>query len=449
MSFYDGYAYHSASAVTVLISASEQPTLNRMIEAPSDAPDAWFANAFLLAVGEDPLRDEDADGFRLPQPYAPARWGAYPDEAGSPPSRTFNLPGVPHVLEVRRLQTRTPAAGESKVSVIEEDDSAPDPLTLATDRMNTGPATAHSSWQTSAAPLSVREVNTELTDQYGVVQPHVDPSLILDLGYGISSDCLLVQLLRVLPPVRRLALRAHIREAGLLDRASFTEADAAALFAGLRVLIERIGPDGVEQSDDGWLSDDVLHDVERTLGWTSQLRVRFASARGSDEHPGASLLASARSLRLVRRFKGRVVLTNRAKELHTLPTRYVGLLVDHAVGSSRRSGYFRSADGDEPRAIVALTLLSIADGSAASRRDVAEIVARGVAVLDRRAHPYRHYESDAYWLGDFGDDALFSDSTVEDTIARTLDRIMPTGCADSFEELTPAMRRLAHTALLF
>lgn len=451
MSYYDGYAHRSASAVTVLISAPEQPTLNRMIETPTDAPDAWLANAFLLSIGEDPLPEVDAESFRLPQSHAPSPWGSYgrsPFDSEPNPSRAFTLPGVPHSLEVQHVHTRVPAVGEAKVSIIEQDDPVPALVDAALDRTSTSLAPVHASWQTSAAALSVREVNTELADQYGVVQPRFDSSLVVDLGHGVSSGCLLVRLLRVLPPVRRLALRAHLREFGLLNRPVFSEADADALSEGLRVLIDRIGPDGVEQSDDGWLSDRVLHDVERTLGWTSELQARLASARGSDAPPGASLLSTARELRLVRRLKGRIILTNLAKGLRALPTGFIGVLANYAAHGPRHSGYYGSADSNDAQSIVALALLSIADGSAVSRADVPDVVARGGAVLERRAATYGHYGTEHHWPGYLGGDVLFSESNLADIIARTLDRLTPPGYAESFGEFTPAVRSLARAALL-
>lgn len=451
MSYHDDYAHQPASAVTVLISASAQPALSRVIEVPSDAPDTWLANAFLLSVGEDPLPDDDADDFRLPQPYPPFAWapfGRFPDDDETNSSRAFTLPGVPHDLELQRLSTRVPTMGEAKVSIIEQDEPAPDQVRASLTRTRTSLAPRHAGWQTSAASLSVREVNTELADQYGLVQPRLDGSLVVDLGNGVPPNGALVQLLRMLPPVRRLALRAHLRETGLLDRPAFSEADADTVSEGLRVLIDRIGPDGVEQPDDGWLSDDVLHDVERTLGWTSEPQARLASARGSDVRPGASLLRTARDLRIIRRLKGRIVLTSVGKELRALPIRAIGLLAGYAVRGARRSGYHRSADCDDPSAVVALALLSIADGSAVSRADVPGVVARGIAVLKRRATPYGYYETDAYWPGYLDSDALFSESNVAEIIARTLERLVPVGCTESFGEFTPVVRRLAHAALL-
>ncbi|MFA4896968.1 MULTISPECIES: hypothetical protein [Microbacterium] len=186
-SYYDGYVHPSASAVTVLISAPGKPTLNRIIEVPSDAPDAWLANAFLLSIGEDSLTDDDVEDFRLPQAYEPLLWGSYgrsPFDDEPNLSRSFTLPGVPHDLEVHRLHTRAPAVGEPKVAIIEHDDPAPTPVSAAHDRTSTStsPSTSTSTspststvpvnvnWQTSTASLSVREVNTELADQYGVVR---------------------------------------------------------------------------------------------------------------------------------------------------------------------------------------------------------------------------------------------------------------------------------------
>lgn len=451
MSYYDGYVHASASAVTVLISASGQPELNRIIELPGDAPDAWLANAFLLSIGENPLADDDAEDFRLPQAYGPLPWGSYgrsplDDEANL--SRSFTLPGVPHELEVHRLHTRAPSVGEPNVAIIEQDDPDPTPVSAARDRTSASTAPANVNWQTSAASLSVREVNMELADQYGVVQPRFDHSLVVDLGHGVSSGCLLVELLRALPPVRRLALRSHLRETGLLDRPVFSEADAAALSDGLRALIDRIGSNGLEQSENGWLSDDALRDVEQVLGWTSELQVRLASARGSDVSIGASLLSTARELRLVRRLKGRIVLTSVAKALRARPDGFVLHLAHLATHGAGQSGYHRPEDSHESQMIIALALLSIADGSAQSRADVVDVVARGVAVLERRAALYGDYGTEHYWHEYPGGDALFSENNISSIIDRTLDRLEPPGRPESFIQFAPAVRRLAHAALL-
>lgn len=442
MSKFNGYAHSPSTTVRVSISAPEHPELERTIEAPSDAPDAWVANAFLLSIGEDPLPDDDADRFMLPSSYAVSRWSQYGEYGERPtPSPTFTLPGVPHELEADRVQTRRPAVGEPKVAIVDQGESV-------VDHVSTAPDATHANWQTSAGSLSTREVNTELAAQYGFVQPSFDHSLLNDLGPGVPSGCLLVSLLRALPPVRRLALRAHLRQAGLLVQPVFAEAEIFELFEGLCVLIDRIGHVGIEQSEDGWLPDGVLRDVERMLGWASESQERSASASEAVESPVEALLASARALRLIRRLKGRIILTNLAKDVRAAPTKFAGLLACYAARGTRRPGYDAFIDSGDAHVIVALALLSIADGTAASRADVPGVVARGVTAVKRGMTHYRYDDMGYDYPRHFGGDAPFSDRSIANSITGVLDRLAAAGGAESFREFTPAERRLAHAALL-
>ena len=441
MSYFKGFAHNSATAVRVIVSAPEHPELDRTIEAPNDAPDAWIANAFLLSIGEDPLPYDDAERFALPFTYASSRWPWYGGHDDGPASRTFTLPGVPYELEAEQVHTRTPAVGEAKVAIIRQDELSDHVST--TPAREHGPDAAHANWQSSAGSLDTREVNVELAAQYGVVQPRVDHSLVNDLGPGVRSGCLLLKL----PPVRRLTLRVHLRGGGLLDRPVFSEADVDDLSEGLRVLIDRIGHDGVEQSEDGWLPDDVLQDVERMLREASTSQGRSVSAHGADATAGAALLAKARALRLIRRFKGRIVLTNLAKGLRADPKKIVGLLEAYVALGPRRSMYDYYSHTRESEAAVALTLLSIADGTATCRAEVPDVVARGVAVLKRNRDEYGYgYEDE--WPRYFGNDAPFSEHSIAHTVSGVLDRLTTTDGTEPFSEFTLAERRLAHAALL-
>lgn len=52
------------------------------------------------------------------------------------------------------------------------------------------------------------------------------------------------------------------------------------------------------------------------------------------------------------------------------------------------------------------------------------------------------------WPRHFGSDAPFSEHSIAHTISGALDRLTAADRTESFDEFTPAERRLAHAALL-
>lgn len=101
---------------------------------------------------------------------------------------------------------------------------------------------------------------------------------------------------------------------------------------------------------------------------------------------------------------------------------------------------------------VALALLAIADRTAHSGEDLAEVVARGVAVLARNddSHePVYDYDDSYGWGCHGGDaDALFTPDSVAELLSRVVATLASMGGVGSFGVFTPAVRRLAHAALV-
>src|SRR5699024_4257372 len=109
-------------------------------------------------------------------------------------------------------------------------------------------------------------------------------------------------LLVALPPARRLALRAYLADAGLLGPYVLDPEVAAELLTPMRWLIDRLGPDGVEQTEHGELPSWLADEVADAMSWT--VAPNSPSLPGQ-ALPGQALLDLARASRFIRRFRGR------------------------------------------------------------------------------------------------------------------------------------------------
>jgi len=332
-------------AVHARVRVLGHPELERMIEVPRDAPGHWVITAYLLSIGVD-------EGGGDPEPE-PQFWV----EPWNERVRVVEVAGFPHVLEITTWYARVPEAGEQRVCILDDEGGGP--------ARRIGPEAA-SAWWTDSPPFRIDRVNQELARMFGVVVPR-----FADHGaerYGMPVERLLADL----SPVRRLSLQAHLDDIGL-EESVVVRDDLVAATEGIRALLDRFGPDGVGQdATTGWLPRGMLQRTVRELNWT----VRDGSLLPDPED---ALVALARRMRLIRRLRGDVVLTNRGHELAREPERCRRELRDVLAGAGRERSWM------EPTTDVALVLLAIADGTIASMDDVSEALARGRGARGR--HP--------------------------------------------------------------
>lgn len=223
----------------------------------------------------------------------------------------------------------------------------------------------------------------------------------------------LTALLHGLPPERRLALRAHLDDSGILDGRPLDPAHAASLLDGLRWLVERLGPEGIEQNEHRELPNWVAREAEAALAWESTPE--------SPASPGHSVIALARSARFVRRLRGRILPTARTRTLAVTPVRSVADV--RTTFGDRVSRYTWMHDHAQT-----LALLAIADGSAFDAADAVRHTVDGLRVLA------------SHEPGDIEERAR---SAVQDLMTV----LAPLGGRGSYGRLTPAVRAFARTQL--
>ena len=176
----------------------------------------------------------------------------------------------------------------------------------------------------------------------------------------------------------------------------------------------------------------LLGEVIESLGWTDA-----ADAAGID--PAAALLALARAARLVRRLRGRVVVTNMGRALALGQDR----AFDEVIHAVRESGRDRWPWGGHPRDLT-LALLAIADGAARTLADLPDLVASGRAAFEAG------HDRVATYLESSGG-SLFGKVTPADAPSVThalSERLSALSDPGAFGVVTPAMRSIARLALL-
>ncbi|HWV49147.1 MAG TPA: hypothetical protein VN035_06785 [Microbacterium sp.] len=399
------------SAVHARLSVAGHPELDRVIEAPAGGSSSCVVDAYLLSIGvrRDATYGDDERYFEM----RPSSW-RYRD------SQSLRIPGVPHVVDVEIVDADAPAVGQPRVAVVAGEPIESLPMATV--------------WQTDPPPFRLDHVNLELLRRYGVVLPYFDDGGLAKLEPRVRAGSHIASLLRALEPVRRLALRAHLDDVGILRDASQDAGSPDVATASLRMLVHHVGVVGLAQDPTtGWVAESDAEAVVDQLDWSS------ASAEGVGE-PRDVLFAFARRTKILRRLKGRVVVSKLGRDL-----------VEPGRRSSRRLAVLL-AEPDRPRyswgyqysPVIPLALLSIADGSAATFADVAGQVALGRAGIDR--NPYRHYDEIDMWS--LGPEISESSESVAERVQALVDDFAALSEVGSFGVITPAMRALAREALL-
>ncbi|HWD60984.1 MAG TPA: hypothetical protein VG369_00695, partial [Humibacter sp.] len=218
------------------------PTFSRTFDLPQDAPSSWLHSALHLSIGCDPYDQDfpphlDLDSDDDPGSGDCDRFSDYGTTRGEEAS------GISDRYVIRRLGSRPAVVGEPWVTMINNSESQP--------KSSTG-----GDWQSRRAPFRADHVQHELELAYGYVPTPAKRASML--GDDVQSGSPLVGLLETLPASSRLRLRAHLEDAVLLQQPRFDDATMVSLTVGFRWFVDRLGSNGVEQADDGWLADAVL-----------------------------------------------------------------------------------------------------------------------------------------------------------------------------------------------
>lgn len=394
-------------ALHVEMSVSGCPELTRVIGVPRDAPSYWLIEAYRLSLGLEPEAPElEADAGRsLHIDLCP--WRA--------PTQQVSVPGVADVVDVVISGPYATRMGDPRVTVVDAE-SVP---------VLSSPV---GSWQTQRPAFRAEHVGFELAQRFGLVQPRLDPA-----ACGVGGDALrpfspLAALCQGLSPVRRLALLAHLDDAELNDPVPFEETPAGSEFAesataGIRMLVARIGPEGVDQDPtDGWLPRAIVSDAVDALDWPD-------TAVPGLPDPADALASLARRTKAVRRLRGHVVVTNLGRGLADGEVRAFLRIID-GVRALGRERLFPSA---WPRAVT-LALLAVADGSASTFDELAGVVARGEAAVEDGPGDGRFSE----WSPRSGDVSA---------VQRAVESLCALSSPSAFGSITPAMRAVARAAL--
>ncbi|WP_373461759.1 hypothetical protein [Arthrobacter sp. V4I6] len=135
-------------------------------------------------------------------------------------------------------------------------------------------------------------------------------------------------------------------------------------------LARRIGPDGISLTAAGWLPPAVVREAMTELGWAKDW---IGKANREDQTlPVLQLRESAQRLGLIRKIKGRLVLTSATKRLLDDPA---GLWLFLARALAHRHRH------DSERDAVLLFLLEVAAGKRTEWADYLEAVAFGLGAL--------------------------------------------------------------------
>lgn len=213
--------------------------------------------------------------------------------------------------------------------------------------------------------LDINAVNNELTLMF--------PSPSAN-EHGPGSQSLTQELTNRIPPGLRREFRSHLHTAGL-DGPATVEADIAeAMTAPYLWLTRRVGLDGLSLTAAGWLPPAVVREAMTELGWAKDW---IGKANREDQTlPVLQLRESAQRLGLIRRIKGRLVLTSAAKRLLDDPA---GLWLFLARAITHRHHH------DSERDATLLLLLEVAAGKRSGWADYLEAVAFGLEALGWRS----------------------------------------------------------------
>ncbi|WP_435748759.1 hypothetical protein [Microbacterium sp. PMB16] len=397
-------------SIRIEVSVAGHPDLTRVIEVPRRAPAHWVLDALRLSFGvegdDDEYEDAEDEGPTfLDLDY----WDPQVQEielVGAPPGMTMKVKGL-----------FSPEVGDARVSLVDSQVLEPP---------------ASTAWQTAPPPFRREHVNLELARRFGTVVPQFDDSGIAAPERGIRHSSPIARLARSLSAVRRLALHAHLDEAGVLDATPPGRAERESSTQALRALLGRVGDDGVAQGDAGWMPAALLAEVVESLRWTDAGEVSGIDA-------SAALMTVAREARLVRRLRGRVMVTNRGRSL-ALGQEHA---LDDVIDAVRDSGRGQRSWGGQPRDVT-LAFLAVADGSARTLADLPDLVAAGRAAFDPSQDRFEAYLESSGGQP-FGHTAPAHQPSLMHVLSERLAVLSEPG---AFGVISPAMRSIARMALV-
>ena len=410
---------HVTWALHVEMSVTDRPDLTRVIGVPRDAPSYWIVEAYRLSLGLEPETPDSEDGPDHSPLIDLVSWRGN--------TQRVSIPGVADVVDVTISGPFETTMGEPRVTVVDAG------------RVQAEEQTEAAGWQVQRPPFRAEHVAFELAQRFGLVQPRLDPIAASERGDGLRASSSLVTLCESLTPVRRLALLAHLEGTGLIDAAppGQVAADSATVesaTAGLRGLVARIGPDGVEQDPvAGWLPRAAVAEAVEDLGWHD--------AEASDvPDPVDALALLARQTKAVRRLRGRIVVTHLGHALANGEAR--GFL--RVVGVVRAHGKERLFPHGQLPAVT-LALLAVADGSVMAFDELPETVTRGEAAVDEgRGHGGRFSE---WSLRSHREGDAERGSGDRYAVRRVVESLCALSSPGAFASITPAMRAVAGAAL--
>lgn len=189
-----------------------------------------------------------------------------------------------------------------------------------------------------------------------------------------KRESLTQELTARLPPGMRREFRHYTNAAGL-DGPGLIDADATeTMTAPYLWLIRRIGTDGITLTAAGWLPPVVVHEAMTDLGWASRW---IGKANREDQTwPILQLRESAQRLGLVRKLRGRLLLTSPTKKLLNDPAGLWHFLARTLAHRHRH---------DSERDATLLLLLEVASGKRTEWDDWCEVVSFGLGALGWRA----------------------------------------------------------------
>jgi hypothetical protein len=188
-----------------------------------------------------------------------------------------------------------------------------------------------------------------------------------------GSQPLTQELTNRMPPGLRHEFRAYLHAAGL-DGPATVEADVAEAMATPYVwLTRRIGLDGLSLTAAGWLPPAVVREAMTELDWAKD----WVGKANREDHtlPVLQLRESAQRLGLIRKIKGRLVLTSAAKQLLHDPSE-LWLFLARSIAHRHRH--------DSERDATLLLLLEVAAGKPTEWADYIEAVSFGLGALGWR-----------------------------------------------------------------
>lgn len=185
-----------------------------------------------------------------------------------------------------------------------------------------------------------------------------------------GSESLIQELTNRLPPGLRREFRSYLHAAGLDGPATVEAGVAEAMTAPYLWLTRRVGLDGLSLTAAGWLPPAVVREAMTELGWAKDW---IGKANREDQTlPVLQLRESAQRLGLIRKIKGRLVLTSAAKRLLDDPA---GLWLFLARSVAHRHRH------DSERDAALLLLLEVAAGRRTEWADYLEAVSFGLGAL--------------------------------------------------------------------